>query len=130
VDTVGDGVPDWWRAQYFGGTGAATNSESCAAYDPDGDGLSNLQEYLADTNPTNAASRLALTGIAVQSSGVLISWIGGTAATQIVEFAQNLAAASESWKPIFTNTPPTATTNLVFDAWTGVNGFYRVKVQR
>lgn len=55
-DSVGDGIPDWWRAQYFGGGGNTTNVLSCASCDPDHDGISNLAEYLAGTNPTNADS--------------------------------------------------------------------------
>ena len=56
LDSVGDGIPDWWRARYFGGTGALTNSSSCAACDPNQNGLSNLQEYRSGTNPTDPAS--------------------------------------------------------------------------
>ena len=37
-DTVGDGIPDWWRSQYFGGAGTTTNAASCASCDPDHDG--------------------------------------------------------------------------------------------
>jgi hypothetical protein len=55
VDSIGDGIPDWWRQQYFG-SAATTNSSSCASCDPDGDGYSNLQEYNAGTVPTNSAS--------------------------------------------------------------------------
>ncbi len=55
-DTVGDGIPDWWRRQYFGGHGTTTNSQSCVTCDPDGDGAVNYSEYVADTNPTNALS--------------------------------------------------------------------------
>lgn len=130
VSTAGDGIPDWWRAEFFGGTGGTTNGQSCAACDPDGDGMSNLQEYLADTTPTNAASRLELIGITPQSGGVWISWIGGTMAMQVVEFSHNPGAPSESWAPIFTNAPPTTVTNSLLDAWSGANGFYRVKAQR
>ncbi len=53
LDSVGDGIADWWRAQYWGGSGATTNSASCASADPDGDGFSNRQEYLGATDPTN-----------------------------------------------------------------------------
>jgi hypothetical protein len=55
TDSVGDGIPDWWRLQYFG-SGSTTNSSSCAACDPDGDGFSNLQEYNLGTDPTNSVS--------------------------------------------------------------------------
>ena len=45
-DTDGDGIPDWWETLYFGGP---TNAVAHA--DPDGDGISNLQEYRRNTNP-------------------------------------------------------------------------------
>ncbi len=47
-DTDGDGMPDWWEAKHFGGPTAA-NPDA----DPDGDGLTNLQEFQAGTNPNN-----------------------------------------------------------------------------
>jgi hypothetical protein len=43
-DTAGDGIPDWWKAKY----GIVDPNA-----DPDGDGWSNLQEYLNGSNPTN-----------------------------------------------------------------------------
>jgi parallel beta-helix repeat protein len=60
TSTPNDGVPDAWRKYYFGGTGTTTNGTSYAAGDPDHDGISNLQEFLSGTNPTNAASVLTL----------------------------------------------------------------------
>ena len=51
VDTDGNGLPDWWELEYFGHlTGTDPNA------DPDHDGMSNLAEWIAGTNPTNAAS--------------------------------------------------------------------------
>ena len=132
VSTLGDGIPDWWRAQFFGGTGATTNSYSCAACDPDGDGMSNLQEYLADTNPTNNTSRLGLVGIGVQANGVWMAWIGGSAATQIVESRRNLVDGVEPWAALFTNSPPTPITNTFIHpgAATASNLFYRISAHR
>jgi len=61
TSTVNDGIPDAWRARYFGGAGTTTNNQSCATCDADGDGMNNLQEFLAGTNPTNASSALFVT---------------------------------------------------------------------
>jgi len=44
--TDGTGMSDGWEIRYFGHTGIAPND------DRDGDGLSNMQEYLLGTNPT------------------------------------------------------------------------------
>jgi len=49
-DSNGDGIPDSWGMQYFG------QAVISASADPDGDGASNLMEYLAGTNPTSASS--------------------------------------------------------------------------
>jgi hypothetical protein len=46
VDVDGDLMPDGWETQYFGG---ATNAT--ASVDDDGDGFSNLDEYIASTIP-------------------------------------------------------------------------------
>jgi len=45
VDTDGDGLPDNWEMLYFG------NLNQTAAGDFDGDGVTNLQEYLEGRNP-------------------------------------------------------------------------------
>ncbi len=49
-DADGDGLLDAWETQHFGTTGAS------ASADPDGDGTTNLMEYLAGTDPRSAAS--------------------------------------------------------------------------
>jgi len=50
-----NGLPDAWQYQYFGHLGVDPNA------DPDGDGMSNLQEYLAGTDPTLTADVLKIT---------------------------------------------------------------------
>lgn len=66
---VSDGVPNAWRALYFGGAGTSTNAQSCATCDPDGDGMNNRAEFLAGTNPTNTTSVLKLIAQAPGASG-------------------------------------------------------------
>ena len=50
LDSNGNGIPDTWELAYFG------NLNQNATGDFDGDGISNLQEFLDGTNPTNRAS--------------------------------------------------------------------------
>ena len=66
ADSVGDGIPDWWRKHYFGSS-SSTNSRSCVSCDLDGDGFSNWEEYLNGTDPNNAISRPTVQPIAVLS---------------------------------------------------------------
>ena len=59
-DSDGDGIPDSWMLQNFGHPTGLAADHSRAQDDPDGDGMSNLQEYLAGTNPLDPQSCLKL----------------------------------------------------------------------
>lgn len=54
IDADKDGLPDYWEDQAFGGR------RPTATGDEDSDGASNLDEYKAGTNPTDASSVLRL----------------------------------------------------------------------
>jgi len=74
TDSVGDGIPDAWRAAFFGGSGTTTNKQSCAACDPDGDGLTNLQEFHAGTDPKNSSSVIRIATIQASGADVVVSF--------------------------------------------------------
>ena len=61
-DTSGDGMPDGWKAANGLDPLTASNEEGGDA-DPDSDTFSNFQEYVADTEPTNSASFLHISGV-------------------------------------------------------------------
>ena len=76
VDSDGDGIPDLWMTHYFGHPTGEAGDLSRAQDDADGDGMSNQQEFLASTDPTDMASVLRLQIQAQISSpnNVMLSW--------------------------------------------------------
>lgn len=52
VDTDNDGIPDWWERHF-----TANRTAMNAGNDSDGDGKTNLAEYVAGLDPLNPASR-------------------------------------------------------------------------
>jgi PKD repeat protein len=71
-----------WQIQYFGST---TNPAAAANTDPDGDGLSNLQEFLAGTDPTNGASGFRIVSIVPQGSDLSVTWNMGPGKTNALQ---------------------------------------------
>jgi hypothetical protein len=65
TDTVGDGIPDCWRQEYFGVSGTTTNGQDCATCDADGTGQNNFFKYVAGLDPTNPASVFVLKVVSV-----------------------------------------------------------------
>ena len=65
ADTDGDGIADAWERLKFGNLTTAN-----AASDFDGDGVSDKNEYLADTNPSDAASKLVITAFSTPAGGI------------------------------------------------------------
>ena len=72
VLSVGDGIADLWRQQYFGGDGVTTNDVNCAACDPDGDELPNLREYLEGTDPVSS-TLFRIAGVSLEGNDARVS---------------------------------------------------------
>lgn len=89
--SVNDTIPDAWRALYFGGDGTTTNSQSCATCDADNDGVNNLQEFLAGTNPTNATSALKLVAMNPNPSNTVANFLSTTGAVYQVQSRDDLS---------------------------------------
>jgi hypothetical protein len=135
-DLDGDGLNDAWALDYFGLTPLAAGSgPNDLLGDKDGDGVSNYAEYVAGTNPTNAASLLQLRWAARPGAVAFeFDWVLGK--TYQVLFSADLV----HWTPIVS--PAFTTPRHGVLAWTddgsqtggapaGVAGgrFYRVSVR-
>jgi len=70
ADSNGDGIPDGWCQRY----GLNPIAPNLANEDPDNDGQSNWQEYLAGTDPTNPASFFHLFGISAAGHDGTVAW--------------------------------------------------------
>lgn len=84
-DTDGDQMTDGWERQY----GLSPTNGADAAAHSDGDGVVNLQEFVADTDPTNAASCFLITSLAVLSSNTL-SFASSSNRSYLLLFRTNL----------------------------------------
>jgi PKD repeat protein len=120
-----------WQIQYFGSTNNPAGAPSAAA--PDGDGFTNLQDYLAGTNPTNSASALRITSIAQQGSDFLITWTMGSGKTNALQLSLGDGSGnySNNFADLFTVTNTVGTVTNYLDSGAATNTpprFYRVRL--
>ena len=131
TDSVGDGIPDSWRQVYFGGNGSTTNSKSCATCDPDGDGFSNLQEFLTGTSPTNPASAFRVTSILQTGTNIRVTWTGGAGKTNVLQIAPGVAGTYSNISPniVLAGSGDSSTNYLDVGGATNAPGrYYRVRL--
>jgi len=97
--------------------------------DSDGDGMNNWQEWIAGTNPTNAASVLALQPPAVTVTNATLTWSSVANVTYYVQRSGDLSA------PNFSSIQSNLVGQAGFTSYTDTNAvgsgpfFYRVGVQ-
>jgi hypothetical protein len=125
ADTNSDSLPDTWQAQYFG-VSSSTNAAPSA--DPDHDGFSNLDEYLAGTNPMDPNSLLRISSFA-QATGSPSFIIGFPSMTdRYYQVQQKTDLLDPQWSA-FTNAVRGTGNSLLIQDNTGTNTehrFYRV----
>jgi len=112
--------------QYYG----LPTDGSADHLDSDGDGMSNWQEWIAGTDPDNAASALRLQPPSVTPPGVLLRWSSITNRTYVLERCTNPLAPG-TFYPIQSNIPglPGTTSFTDTNAPAVRPTYYRIRVQ-
>ncbi len=87
-DADADGMPDSWEEAYFGSADAVNGG---ADDDWDNDGASNYEEYVAETDPTDAGSVFEFKSTEA-SDGFVFSWSSATGKTYSLWICTNLIA--------------------------------------
>jgi hypothetical protein len=111
VDSVGDGIPDAWRAEYFsnqpaGNTnGTMTNHLSCATCDADGTGQNNLFKYLAGLDPTDPTSIFMITSVQPVGANNLVSFTSVRDNVYLLQATTLDLVNSNGWTTVTNNIP-------------------------
>jgi hypothetical protein len=131
-DGNSDGLPDGWQIQYFG-FGFASNTSAQPGADPDGDRMTNAQEYAANTNPLDRKSHLKITSQTVSTAGdsVTLNWDSVSGKNYTIEYSSDLV----TWIPISPTIPGSSPSTSWIDDGTFTGGspsskakcYYRVK---
>jgi len=120
------GIPGAWLRDH----GLPTDG-TADMLDSDGDGMNNRGEYEADTIPTDADSVLRFLAIGKQGGGTRLNWMGGRDARQFLQTRASLSTSTVTWTTIYTNHPPTPSTNAAIDPGaTNCTLFYRIRAER
>ena len=111
-DRDGDLLPNDWEILYGFDPDSPDISLWETYLDPDGDGFTNLEEYIAGTNPTNALSYPRVSAIQ-GDEGAVISWNAITGRLYDIHSSTNLLL--ETWSVFMSGIPATGVTMSVSD---------------
>jgi uncharacterized repeat protein (TIGR01451 family) len=122
TDADGDGLPDTWKARYFGSP--RINPDA----DADGDGLSNAEEFRAGTNPADAASAVRILAVELRGPDVVIRFASVSGRAYRLERIGDLSRPG--WTEVIDRVPGTGGAVEVIDlnAASRGNCFYRLRV--
>lgn len=123
-----DGIPDWWRLGYFGHATGLAGDNSRATDDADGDGMSNLNECFAATDPLSAASVFRITQIATAAGDVQVSF--DTVANRSYQLQRRASLdASSTWMDVGASVAGNGMAMVVVDSGGATNSarYYRVQ---
>jgi len=122
IDSNTNGIPDEWEIEYFGSLEVSSGTS-----DYDEDGVSDIHEYIADTDPTDSSDYLSVTADNPNAPKLTgLKWVSASNRTYRVEYAPSAMGAFTIIVSNIVATPPLNTMpleNTVDD-----QGFFRIGV--
>lgn len=119
-----NGLPIAWLLSNFGTTNVNANA------DPDHDGMSNLQEYLAGTDPNNASSVLRITNLSrgtLEANYTTVAWLAVPSRFYVLQERPSLSTGA--WAD-YLSVQSMGWNNTAFDDFNPTNEFFRVRAYR
>jgi hypothetical protein len=123
VSIGASGLPENWQLQYFGRTGIDPFA------DPDDDGMDNLGEYRAGTNPTDPRSRFAIEIVEDAPGGAYLTWSSVTGIVYTLQRSRDLLTGFQDLALEIPATPPLNEYRDMTPAGVGTY-FYRLLARR
>jgi len=126
ADSNHDGIADAWELQNFNKIDIDVND------DPDGDGMSNLNEYLAGTDPNNNRSNLQITnyGFAFGGTFASLTWSSVPTRCYYMEKATSLSPTNWVDSGVGLVMPAGTFTSGSFVDTNAAGRFYRIRATR
>jgi hypothetical protein len=118
-DTDNDTIPDAWEYRRYGNLTWLSDST-----DRDSDGVSDVDEYLADTDPVDVTEKLRITAFETANSANSVTWPAKSTRVYTLEHADVLDG---SWNTAVTPFIPSSDQNVTQTVDSSSNRFYRVK---
>jgi hypothetical protein len=118
-------ISDEWKVAFFG---SATSPAAADLADPDGDGVPNVLEYFAGTDPTSATSRVQLKAGGWRNGGreVALQLLSAPGKFYVLESSVDLV--SPVWVPVVTNLGDGNLKELIQTVTPGGPRYYRLRV--
>lgn len=126
---IGDGIPGWWRLLHFGNGLAVMAGSSGGQDDPDGDGNSNLTEFLAGTAPMDSQSRFHISSIVRDGAVSVLSLPTVPGHSYQVQRATSPSGPWVDVSPAFVATGNSASLPVADPPSGAPAAFYRAKVE-